>query len=170
MSLPITSTTRFLILPEKRDWTIYSTPPGCNFDLRKQVDRAWELSSNYQRVLLHERATKALLSLPQRLLRVDAEMAYCMVRHFKPSRIVEIGTGYSTRVLAAALKQNAQRDQIRGKLISVDPFPERFSANGWKDMVVQVRKAVQDLDLGCESGDILFIDSGAVPVTGVPQL
>jgi hypothetical protein len=24
---------------------------------------------------------------------VDAEMAYCMVRHFKPSRIVEIGTG-----------------------------------------------------------------------------
>src|SRR5512133_3169610 len=29
----------------------------------------------------------------------DAEMLYNMVRHFKPSKVLEIGSGYSTRML-----------------------------------------------------------------------
>jgi predicted O-methyltransferase YrrM len=157
---------------EKREWPRYSFPPGCRFNLQKQVELAWELAAHYGNEC-------RFTSEPRRdcyhynngyFESVDAEMAYCMVREFKPARVVEIGTGYSTRVLAAALQKNAERDHIEGKLISVDPYPERFSQNGWRGMVLQVPKAVQDLDLNffnqLESGDILFIDSSHVVGTG----
>jgi len=157
---------------EKREWPTYSAPPGCNFDLRKQVELAWELSSDYGKECRFP-------SEPQEssfhynngyFEAVDAEVAYCMVRRFKPSRVVEIGTGYSTRVLAAALKENAERDHIAGKLVSVDPYPERFPRNGWSNLVVQIPSAVQDVKLDffntLESGDILFIDSSHVVGVG----
>ena len=101
------------------------------------------------------------------------EVAYGFVRQFKPLRIVEIGTGYSTRVLATALKENAGRDQIQGKLISVDPYSGRFSQNGWSNLVGQVPKTVQDINdfFNClENGDILFIDSSHVVGVGVGTL
>jgi predicted O-methyltransferase YrrM len=101
---------------------------------------------------------------------VDAEIAYCMIRHCKPKRVVEIGTGYSTRVIAAALEKNLECDKIGGRLISVDPNPERFSRDGWKHLVEQVPVAVQDLDLEffdtLENSDVLFIDSSHVVAVG----
>lgn len=157
---------------EKRNWPNYSVPPGCDFDLRKQVELAWELSSSYGKEcgFSRDEDEHSYHYNNGYFEAVDAEIAYCMVRHFKPSRIVEIGTGYSTRVLAAALKKNLEHDGIDGQLISIDPNPERFSQNGWNDLVVQIPTAVQDLDLDffnqLESGDILFIDSSHVVGVG----
>src|SRR5262245_2720258 len=37
---------------------------------------------------------------------VDAEVLYCTIRHFKPSRIIEIGSGFSTLIAAAACCEN----------------------------------------------------------------
>ena len=37
----------------------------------------------------------------------DAEYLYCMVRHFKPGRIIEIGSGYSTLMAQQAIKKNS---------------------------------------------------------------
>ena len=84
--------------------------------------------------------------------------------------MLEIGTGHTTRVLAAALKQNMERDHSKGKLVSVDPNPDRFSRIDWEGTVIQVPKAIQDMDLRLidelESGDILFIDSSHVIAVG----
>ena len=101
---------------------------------------------------------------------VDAEVTYCIMRHYKPERVVEIGTGYSTRVIAAALKKNLEEEELESRLISVDPNPERFSQNGWKELVVQIPVAIQDLELEffdtLGSGDVLFIDSSHVVAVG----
>jgi predicted O-methyltransferase YrrM len=101
---------------------------------------------------------------------VDAEVAYGLVRRSKPVRIVEIGTGYSTRVLAAALERNAAWDGVDGKLVSIDPSPERLPGAHWSNRLEQVPRAVQDIELdffdGLASGDILFIDSSHVVATG----
>jgi predicted O-methyltransferase YrrM len=157
---------------ENREWSSYDAPPGCKFDLNKQVDLAWELSSQYGkecRFPSHEHDHSYHYNNGY-FEAVDAEVAYCMVRHFKPSRIIEIGTGYSTRVLSAALKKNAERDDLAGRLISIDPYPERFPANGSHGIVVQIPKTVQDVDVELfstlESGDILFIDSSHVVGVG----
>jgi methyltransferase family protein len=154
---------------EKRRWPVYSTLPHSRFDTNQQIDLAWELSSNYGReCCFPQDAQDGRYHYNNGYFEaVDAEIAYCMVRHFKPARILEVGTGYSTRVLAAALEKNRQRDHLQAKLISIDPFPERFSGNGW---VQQIPKAVQDVDIelfDClQSGDILFIDSSHVVAVG----
>ncbi len=157
---------------EKRDWAVYSTPPGCDFDLGKQIALAREFFANYGKEYSFPVTPSAECYHYNNgyFEAVDAEVAYCMVRRYKPARIVEIGTGYSTRVLAAALQANSLRDGLDGQLVSVDPNPARFSQNGWRDLVVQIPQAVQDLDLEffdrLESSDILFIDSSHVVGTG----
>ena len=41
---------------------------------------------------------------------VDAEILYCKIRHFKPKRIIEIGSGFSTLIAAGAIRQNSIED------------------------------------------------------------
>lgn len=101
---------------------------------------------------------------------VDAEIAYSFVRQYKPTRVIEIGTGFSTRVLAAALQANLQKDGAEGELISIDPVPERLPPNGFSNLVTVVPRRVQDVDLAIfqslGENDILFIDSSHVVATG----
>src|SRR5262249_29601766 len=75
---------------EQRSWPTYSTPPGCKFELRKHVKLAWELSDKYGQECCFPSSEN-----PHCYHRnngyfeaVDAEIAYGMVRQFKPSRIV----------------------------------------------------------------------------------
>jgi Methyltransferase domain len=157
---------------EKREWPIYSSPPGCQFDLKKQAELARELSSNYgpECCFSPEPHESSYHYNNGYFEAVDAEIAYFMVRHFKPARIVEIGTGYSTRVLATALQKNSERDALQGQLISIDPNPERFLRNGWRSFVVQLLRVIQEVELEffdtLQSGDILFIDSSHVVSVG----
>jgi predicted O-methyltransferase YrrM len=97
---------------------------------------------------------------------VDAEIAYTLVRHFKPRRIVEVGGGFSSRVLAAALEMNLEIDGVRGELITIDPFPDRFPKKALSDRVHLIPQTIQAIDLDVflrlESGDFLFLDSSHV--------
>jgi hypothetical protein len=97
---------------------------------------------------------------------VDAEIAYCLVREYKPARIVEVGGGFSTRVLAAALRANRGRDGVQGNLATIDPFPERVPPASLGDGIQLVTRPVQEIDLdlflALGEGDILFIDSSHV--------
>ena len=101
---------------------------------------------------------------------VDAEIAYGFVRQHRPARIIEIGTGFSTRVMAAALQMNKQIDGAGGEIISIDPKPERVPQNGFSNFVTVIPSAVQDVDLNLFQSlgpnDILFIDSSHVVSVG----
>jgi hypothetical protein len=88
----------------------------------------------------------------------DALVAYCMVRHFQPRLIIEVGSGYSSLVLAeGAAKTNAC------SLICVEPFPSDFLSKGFPCLKALVTRKVQEIELDffsqLEAGDILFIDS-----------
>jgi hypothetical protein len=97
---------------------------------------------------------------------VDAEMAYSMVRHFAPSRIIEIGGGYSTRVLAAALRKNLHESGTRGELITVDPHCDPALST----ITTLIRRPIQDVEmdlfLSLRENDIFFIDSSHVISVG----
>jgi predicted O-methyltransferase YrrM len=97
---------------------------------------------------------------------VDAEIAYCLVRHLKPQRIVEVGGGYSSRVMAAALDMNFKLDGVRGELVTIDPFPDRFPQKALSDRVHLITQTIQHIDLdvflSLQSGDFLFLDSSHV--------
>ena len=84
---------------------------------------------------------------------LDACAAYTMVREMKPARIVEVGSGHSTRFMARAIRDGG----LETKLTSIDPEP-RASLDGL--VIERIAKPVQDVEFpALGSGDILFIDS-----------
>lgn len=89
----------------------------------------------------------------------DALVAYCMVRHFQPRRIIEVGSGFSSLVLGQAARQNKT-----SVLTCIDPFPSEFvRSNSIPALSSLIETKVEDLDLEffsqLDSGDVLFIDS-----------
>jgi Methyltransferase domain len=89
---------------------------------------------------------------------VDALVAYCMVRHFQPQLIIEVGSGWSSLVLSEASARNKTSAPI-----SIDPFPSDVLRKDFPASASLIEKKVQELDLEffsqLGSGDILFIDS-----------
>jgi predicted O-methyltransferase YrrM len=51
--------------------------------------------------------------------RLDAAAAYAMVRALRPRRIVEVGSGHSTRFMARAVEDGGLPTQI----LAIDPAP-----------------------------------------------
>lgn len=100
---------------------------------------------------------------------VDAEVAYSVVRKKKPSRVIEVGGGYSSRVLSAALESNYYESGEKGELVTIDPFLERGASSGY-DRAFVLRQAVQQVDVNffasLASDDILFLDSSHVVAIG----
>ena len=88
--------------------------------------------------------------------RLDAAAAYAIVRETRPQRIVEVGSGHSTRFMARALADG----WLKTRFTAIDPQP-RASIAGLKIEVLN--QNVQETDLSLflqlEPGDILFIDS-----------
>ena len=88
--------------------------------------------------------------------RLDAAAAYAIVRMTRPRRIVEVGSGHSTRFLARAVRDGSLGTQIT----AVDPQPRasiRGLALDWRAHPVQA--ADPALFGSLEASDILFIDS-----------
>lgn len=86
----------------------------------------------------------------------DAMVYYAMIRRHRPARVVEIGSGYSTRVARRALADNGT-----GDLTCFEPFPMDWLPDVVDDLRAEraqsiTAEAMNDL-LG--DGDVLFIDS-----------
>jgi predicted O-methyltransferase YrrM len=91
----------------------------------------------------------------------DARVLYAMVRHLRPARIVELGSGQTTRVIAQACRENA-RDGAQARLRAFDPFPTAVDDDlpGLEELVRTKAQDVPDevfTELG--SGDVLFVDT-----------
>ena len=88
----------------------------------------------------------------------DALVAYCMVRHFQPRLIIEIGGGFSSLILGEGATKNRE-----SALICIEPFPQEFLKQGFPGLHSLIEKKVETVDLDffsqLGSGDILFIDS-----------
>lgn len=96
--------------------------------------------------------------------RLDAAVAYAMVRDARPQRIVELGSGHSTRFLARAVRDGT----LSCRITAIDPAP-RSAIDGLPEVAV-VRSTVQDAGLTpfekLGTGDILFVDSSHILMPG----
>ncbi len=93
--------------------------------------------------------------------RLDAAIAYALVREHRPRLVLEIGSGHSTRFLARALTDNGG-----GRLVAVDPEPRA----PLPPMVEHRARLLSESELGLASelgpGDVLFVDSSHLAVPG----
>jgi hypothetical protein len=95
--------------------------------------------------------------------RLDAAAAYAIVRRARPARIVEVGSGHSTRFLARAIQDEA----LGSELLCIDPAPRatlRGLAVCWIEDVVQ--RAPETCFTRLQPGDVLFVDSSHVLMPG----
>jgi len=94
----------------------------------------------------------------------DAELWFYVIRHFKPRRIYEIGSGYSTRMAVRAVNHNRKLDSdYVCDHVCIEPYEMPWlEATG----VQVVRQRVEDLNLlmfeELKENDILFIDSSHI--------
>jgi hypothetical protein len=99
----------------------------------------------------------------------DAIILYSFMRHFKPKRIIEVGSGFSSAVMMDT------RDQFlpETELTFIEPYPQslfnRFRGNDKNSnrvLQTKVQKVPLEEFMRLEDGDILFIDSSHVSKTG----
>ena len=62
---------------------------------------------------------------------VDAEILYSMIRYFKPKKIFEIGSGYSTYLSAQAVLKNEEESGNKAELIAIEPYPNEVLKSGF---------------------------------------
>lgn len=87
---------------------------------------------------------------------LDAVALYGVIAHSKPRRIIEIGSGNSTKFARRAIADQ----QLATELISIDPAPraevdalcDRLIRQGAENVAVSIYSELQ-------AGDILFVDS-----------
>ena len=95
--------------------------------------------------------------------RLDAAIAYSLVRTRRPGRIVEIGSGHSTRFLARAIADGG----LKTTLTAIDPAPRAALAGvsvEWLRQPVQAAGHAPFATL--RPGDMLLIDSSHVLMPG----
>lgn len=101
--------------------------------------------------------------------RLDAAAAYALVRRERPRRIVEIGSGHSTRFLAQAVRDGA----LSTAITCIDPAPRAPLAGlGVRHEARLFGPADAHAAAALDAGDVLFIDSShvAMPGTDVDRL
>ncbi len=93
----------------------------------------------------------------------DARAAYGIVASFTPRRIIEVGSGNSTKFIRRSIRDF----ELETHLTSIDPAP-RAEIDSLCDIVI--RKSVLDVDLNIfttlQSGDILFHDGSHLTFNG----
>jgi Methyltransferase domain len=96
--------------------------------------------------------------------RLDAAMAYAMVRRHRPRRIVEVGAGHSTRFFCRAVTDGG----LGTAVLAIDPEPRAAPGDPpfLRLLAVPVQRAGVDVFRDLAAGDILSIDSGHVLMPG----
>jgi len=92
----------------------------------------------------------------------DAEVWFAMIRRLKPKQIVEVGSGYSTRIARAALSLN-ESEGHSAVHICIEPYEMPWLEQSGASIIRQrVQDVGRELFSRLSAGDILFIDSSHV--------
>jgi hypothetical protein len=96
---------------------------------------------------------------------LDALVLYCMVRHFKPRMVLEVGSGFSTRITAQAALKNGNT-----QVTAIEPYPDEVLQAGFPGLSTLIVKKAEEVELSLfeqlQANDILFIDTSHVVKTG----
>lgn len=159
-------------VPDTRDlpadtWTRTSSMPGVDVRLDEMLDLLRELSAAYGaefNALPHDPVGEGFHLDNPMFASVDAEMAYALVRHVRPARIVEFGGGHSTLLLAQAVDRNA-REGSPGHITVYEPYPpDNLHQLAERVSFVELRRqrgqaALLEAVTSLGANDIIFIDS-----------
>lgn len=154
---------------EEKKWDACRPCHGLDFHLQAQIERLHnDLLPFAAEWDFHETVTRDRHEFHFNngfFERVDAEVAYSFVRKLQPKRIIEIGGGNTTLLLAAALARNAAAG-APGTLTCIEPNPAGYLKEGLAGLTLLMEEQVQHVPVdsfrSLQANDILFIDSSHV--------
>jgi len=152
-------------------WLKQSELPGLKINEKRMADMLSVFSKTFKKE--YEMFSVDKTNVPYRYYMnngsfgsVDAEIYYCMIRYFRPNKIIEIGAGNSTYLAAQALLRNKEEYGIEGDLIAIEPYPDEVLKRGFPGLTELKITKLQDIDLSMfkklKENDILFIDSSHI--------
>jgi predicted O-methyltransferase YrrM len=145
----------------------WTEAPGVNLAEQRQLALAAEL-----RPLLAEPMPGPRYVAGNRMFGpADAAVYRAMLTHLRPSRVMEVGSGYST---ALALDETDANPGLSGlEITCIEPFPERLLeiiGESDRKRLTLLRQPVQDVDPAAYERlgrhDVLFVDSTHVVKAG----
>lgn len=165
-------------IPDTRElvdevWTKPSELPGVDMNVAGQL----ELLESFRNEFAAEYDALPREGDPQREFflnnmsyeTVDAESLYCFIRHYKPRRMIEIGSGHSTKVAALAFRKNREEGH-EAHFTAIEPYPQPWVTEGLDGLDRVLVQSVQDVPLAefqaLGENDILLIDSSHVLAIG----
>ena len=153
-------------------WTQKSELIGINLNEERQIEFLSELSAaykvEYDSFPTHKTDTPWEYYVDNDFFpSVDSEILYCMIRHFKPQRVIEVGSGNTTYLAAQAMRKNREDEaNYDGELVAIDPYAIETVMAGFPGLSRLLRVPIQDMPLSefdrLGKDDILFIDSSHV--------
>lgn len=100
---------------------------------------------------------------------LDGAIAYAVLRHVRPNRVVEVGSGHSTRFMLRAIAdaRAAEAPYWRPAFTAIDPAPRAsIEALDLTLLRTTVDRAPPEVFRLLGPGDILFLDSSHILVPG----
>jgi predicted O-methyltransferase YrrM len=149
-------------------WNAASALVGVDMNLPAQLAWLKELERYKPEIAtLPEYSTTAQMGLGEGYAVVDAHVLYATLRHVKPKRMIEVGSGVSTFFELEALKANEREVSSHAYLTCIEPYPRKgLTKLAEGGAVALIVKPVQDVPVETfqqlEAGDVLFIDSSHV--------
>lgn len=103
--------------------------------------------------------------------KVDAELLYSLTRELKPKRIIEVGSGFSTKLAVQAIRRNTSSDpSYRCDILAIEPYANRVADDEFPGTMKMIRRPVQNVELEVfeqlQENDFLFVDSTHVGKIG----
>lgn len=148
------------------------TCPGIDLREGAQLDLLSELATHYDDLPFSEQPIASSRYYYENMWfnYADAIVLFGMLRHFKPSKVIEVGSGFSSAVM---LDTNDAFDDALTHFTFIEPFPHRlnrFLSDEDKNHCAIVANPVQDVEIDLfdtlDENDILSIDSSHVVKVG----
>ena len=136
-------------------------------EILRDVFPRWMPEYDYPEVLEETPELTQFFTRNSQFSWLDARALFVLLREWKPRRLIEIGSGFST-LLAADVNRRFLDGSI--EITCCEPYPREFLRNGIDGVTRLIENKVQNVGLeefeALERGDILFIDSSHVAKTG----
>lgn len=155
-------------------WTTPRALPGIDFRAEAQLQRLADFAARYRAEYegFPRHPTADVTQYHEenwQFASTDGEVLHCMIRRARPRLVIEVGSGFSTLITAAALRRNAA-EGAPGELVCIEPYPNPTLRAGVPGLTRLISAPVQAVPLETfdqlRAGDVLFIDSSHVVAIG----
>lgn len=160
-------------LEKRKIWALKGALPGINFRTKNQLILLKKLGEKYGQECqwpFDPPTNTAKFFLDNNGFSYGcAAVLYSMIRSHKPKRLIEIGSGHSSKVISQAIQANAKEGQ-KARYTIIDPYPGDYVKGKAIKYHKLIKQEVETTDpkifaeLG--SNDILFIDSSHIVKIG----